>query len=73
MVVVNDVDLQECLRFGYTLERVYQGIYSDPISYPFIHDFVLKYFAERALVKKTDSVLGDLYKLILNSSYGKFG
>ena len=28
-------------------------------------------YKERALVKKDDSVLGDLYKLIMNSSYGK--
>lgn len=33
----------------------------------------MRYFTERAKVKNSDPVLGDLYKLILNSSYGKFG
>jgi hypothetical protein len=28
-------------------------------------------FQERAKVKKHDSVLGDMYKLLMNSSYGK--
>jgi hypothetical protein len=28
-------------------------------------------FNERKLVKDTDSVLGDMYKLLMNSSYGK--
>ena len=46
---------------------MYEGIYSEPIKYQFIRDFVLNFYEERAKVKNTDSVLGDLYKLILNN------
>jgi hypothetical protein len=35
-VVLNDVDLFECFRFGYKLEVVHQGIWSEPIQYNFI-------------------------------------
>lgn len=34
-------------------------------------NFVMKLFNERIAIKNTDSILGDLYKLIMNSSYGK--
>jgi len=40
---------------------------------PFLRDFVIKYYNERAKVKDFDEVLGDTYKLIPNSAYGKFG
>lgn len=36
-------------------------------------DFVIPLFNERKLVKDTDEILGNLYKLILNSAYGKLG
>ena len=72
-MVINDVDLFECFRFGYELKKVYQGIWSEPIKFQFMKDFVTTFFNERAKVKNTDKVLGDLYKLMLNSAYGKFG
>jgi len=72
-IVVNDIDLTECLRFGYELRCVHEGIYSDPIALPFLREFVVKYYEERAKVKHVDEVLGDMYKLIPNSAYGKFG
>jgi hypothetical protein len=40
---------------------------------PFLRTFVVKYYEERAKVKHVDEVLGDMYKLIPNSAYGKFG
>lgn len=30
-IVVNDVDLFECFRFGYQLKKVHQGIWSEPV------------------------------------------
>jgi len=36
-------------------------------------DFVIPLFNERKVVKDTDEILGNLYKLILNSAYGKLG
>lgn len=35
--------------------------------------FVIPLFKERQLVKDDDEILGNLYKLILNSAYGKLG
>lgn len=72
-IVVNDVDVEECLRFGYKILTVHSGIYSDPVDLQFIRDFVQTYFEARIKVKNVDAVLGDIYKLILNSAYGKFG
>lgn len=39
----------------------------------FMRAFVVPLFEERLKVKNDDSVLGDMYKLILNSAYGKLG
>lgn len=71
-VVVNDVSLRECFRFGIELKTVHRGIHSKSIK-NFMADFVIPLFNERKLVKDTDEVLGNLYKLILNSAYGKLG
>jgi hypothetical protein len=71
-VVVNDVSFRECFRFGIEVKTVHHGIYSKAID-NFMADFVLPLFNERKLVKDTDEILGNLYKLILNSAYGKLG
>lgn len=70
-MVINHCDYEELLRFGITIERVHSGIvYSGWTESPY-KQFVNTLFTERAKVKDTDSVLGDFYKLLMNSSYGK--
>jgi hypothetical protein len=70
---MNDVDYEECKRFGIEIRKVHKGVCSPPEPYTKIRWFIEKFYNERALVKNTDEVLGDLYKGCMNSCYGKFG
>lgn len=61
------------MKFGITITRVYSGIKYSKASekQQKVAELVKKIYSERAKVKATDPVMGNLYKLLPNSRYGK--
>ena len=66
-------ELREALKEGYKIEKFYNAFeFSGGTFYPF-KDFVSDLYEKRLKAQKQkDSLLSDVYKLLMNNLYGKF-
>lgn len=58
-------------KFGIQLKKIHCGVVFEKTFKTPYKEFIKYLFSERKKVKSFDSVLGDCFKLIMNSSYGK--
>jgi hypothetical protein len=69
--VYNSVDLSEAINDGYEIEKVCRGVYWKEKK--IIFDEIITYLYEkRKDLKKEKNSLEYVYKILLNSTYGKF-
>lgn len=66
----NNVELRKALQLGYTINPINQIIYTETF-YPF-KSYVDKFYEMRLKAKKDGNNMELIYKLLLNSLYGKF-
>lgn len=69
--VYNDVDIREMIQDGYTIKEVIKGVYWNT-SIRVFSSMVKDLYETRAKYKKEGSAIEYIYKIILNSMYGKF-
>jgi hypothetical protein len=69
--VYNDVDILEMLKEGYIVNKVYSGIRWTK-SAPFMRDLVKSMYAIRKELVRQGNPTEYVYKILLNSMYGKF-
>ena len=66
------VELRTAIKFGYKLHEVHETIEYSMSFMPF-NDYISKLYAMRLKAKKNKSSEQIIYKLLMNSLYGKFG
>jgi len=69
--VYTHADLRRAISKGYKVLKIYKSIYYKKTFYPF-KDYVMDLYEKRMYYKKRKSPMEIIYKLLLNSLYGKF-
>jgi len=63
--------LRKALEQGYQVKKVHSSLYSTATIQPFKH--IKDYYMIRKQLKKEGNPLNEVYKLIINATYGKWG
>lgn len=66
------VELRQALADGFAIKKIGKSIYYDKTCAPFT-SFINDFYKKRLQLKKDKDPMENMYKIILNSSYGKFG
>jgi len=70
-IIIDSITLQDYIEFHKIKYQIIQGVYWDSGYNQKMGELVQHLFNERLKVKEINPVLGDVYKLMLNSAYGK--
>jgi len=70
-IIIDSITLQDYIEFHKIKYQIIQGVYWDEGYNQKMGELVQHLFNERLKVKKINPVLGNVYKLMLNSAYGK--
>lgn len=70
-VIIDSITLQDYILFHDIKYEIIQGVYWDSGYNQKMGELIQHLFNERLKVKEINPVLGDVYKLMLNSAYGK--
>lgn len=65
------IELRKSLSAGYRILKVHSSLYSTATIEPFKH--INSYYDIRKQLKKEGNPLSEVYKLLINAQYGKFG
>lgn len=70
--VYTHVELRQAIKDGFRIETYGRCIYYTKTCAPFA-DFIHEFYDKRKELKKKKDPMENMYKIMLNSSYGKFG
>ena len=70
-IIIDSITLQDYILFHDIKYEIIQGVYWNEGYNKKMGGLVQHLFNERLIVKEINPVLGDVYKLMLNSAYGK--
>jgi hypothetical protein len=70
-IIIDSITLQDYIEFHKIKYEIIQGVYWDGGYNQKMGELVQHLFNERLKVKSINPVLGNVYKLMLNSAYGK--